>query len=161
MGTWYLIPLTSGLEAKVDASDYHKVSRHCWYAKNARGYMYASRDALVNGKRKRIMMHRMLLGARLGQMVDHRNTDTLDNRRQNLRFCTKATNGMNGKSHTGSTSIYKGVYWSTHHKKWIAAIKSGGSKNYLGYFHNQIRAAKAYDVAAHKLFGEFARPNFA
>ncbi|HIJ67829.1 MAG TPA: hypothetical protein HPP51_06040 [Planctomycetes bacterium] len=59
-----------------------------------------------------------------------------------------------------SKSRYKGIYWHKHRKKWNARIRINGRTIPLGYFNDEISAAKAYDSAAKKLHGRFASPNF-
>jgi hypothetical protein len=106
-------------------------------------------------------MHRAIMAPADGLCIDHRNHIGLDNRRSNLRKATKAQNNRNRKKKIGSgVSIYKGVAWHKYRKKWYAAIYADGRKIFLGYFDDETKAAKAYDVAAIKYHGEFASLNF-
>jgi hypothetical protein len=95
-------------------------------------------------------------------VVDHKNGDKLDNRRENLRICTIAENIRNSKTSTkkGKTSRYKGVYWVGRIKKWVARIHVDRKGLHVGVFTDEAEAARAYDVAARQHFGEFARTNF-
>ncbi len=101
-------------------------------------------------------MHRVILQPTDGKQTDHINHNTLDNRRQNLREATPLENSRNKKQGKGK-SRYKGV--SPVKGRWIAQIGIGG-QNYIGSYKTEIDAAKAYDAAAMKHFGEFARLNF-
>ena len=92
-------------------------------------------------------------------MVDHINGNGLDNRKENLRFCTNGQNIAWGKKRKGA-SKFKGVSWYTNRKIWVSKLKSNGVNYFLGYFEKENDAAKAYDIAAMKYHGEFARLNF-
>jgi hypothetical protein len=106
-------------------------------------------------------MHREILNAPAGVFVDHKDGDGLDNRKENLRIVTSAQNQQNRrKISRKTTSKYKGVYFRRENKKYCALICCKGKRMHLGYFDNEIDAAKAYDQAAKKFFGEFARLNF-
>ena len=92
--------------------------------------------------------------------VDHINNNGLDNRRCNLRLATRQQQNMNRKKLKGCSSRYKGVYWAKNRKKWCVRIEFNAKVMFLGYFESEIKAGKAYDEAAIKYFGEFARLNF-
>jgi hypothetical protein len=106
-------------------------------------------------------MARYILGAPRGMPVDHINRDSLDNRRCNLRLCTPAENVRNSKIPTTNTSGYKGVTWYRRGRKWHAHIQINGKTIHLGYYNDKLAARDAYDAAATKYFGAFARPNSA
>jgi hypothetical protein len=91
--------------------------------------------------------------------IDHKFGDTLDNRKQSLRLCTNDENRKNSKLNKNNTSGYKGVIWYKPYKKWRAEITIFYISKHLGYFKNKICAACAYNNAASKYFGEFARLN--
>ena len=93
-------------------------------------------------------------------LVDHINRNTLDNRKSNLRKCTPQQNNFNKGKQSNNTSGYKGVYSSPDKKKWMASIKKGVVIKRMGPFFDKEEAAKAYDIEAVKLFGEFAVTNF-
>ena len=154
------IPLTKGQVALVDDEDYPELAKHKWYAlKPYCTYYAARRVASVNGRRPLVYMHRVILGAKPGEQCDHLNWNGVDNRRANLRLCTQSQNNQNKPKRRGS-SRYLGVEWDTRRDKWAARIRGGGTRRWLGYFHNEDDAAKAYDRAARELFGEFACLNF-
>ena len=103
------------------------------------------------------MMHRFLLDAPVGLVVDHINHDGLDNRRSNLRLATYAQNAANrrrGKTNSG----YKGVTWTG--TAWSAAAFVRGKRRHLGTFGTPADAARAYDRAIQNEYGEFACTNF-
>lgn len=104
-------------------------------------------------------MHRLIMNAQNGQMIDHINGNVLDNRKENLRLCNKSTNAMNCKVHKHNTSGYKGVAWHKQMKKWRAYIVINDKQKSLGLYKTKEEAAKAYNKAALELFGEFAKVN--
>lgn len=155
------IPLTQGKHAIVDAEDYDFLMQWKWFFHN-KGY--ATRwpkkekiDAKI--KRNPILMHRLILNTPKGFETDHINGDRLDNRKLNLRICTRSENRCNRMKNLDGTSIYKGIYWNKVRRKWQSQIGSNGIKIGLGCFSSQIEAAFAYDVAAKKYHGKFAKIN--
>lgn len=152
------INLTQNKVAIVDDQDYDWLSRRKWYAhKGTHGYYAVRNSKKCEGKKHLIRMHRAIMGLQYGdkQEIDHINHNGLDNRRCNLRVCTHRQNGYNQTSKTGS-SKYKGVSWYKPYKKWESYIDTNGKRQKLGYFDNEIDAAKAYNDKAKELFGEFA-----
>lgn len=101
----------------------------------------------------------MLLNAAPGQLVDHKNLNGLDNRRENLRLCTDGQNKANGRVRRDNTSGYRGVYWNSSANKWQAYISVNSQRLYLGVFSDAWDAATAYNEAATLHYGEFARLN--
>jgi hypothetical protein len=93
-------------------------------------------------------------------VVDHRNSDGLDNRRENLRIATKTQNAFNSRKRKNATSQFHGVHFKKLSDKWVACIQYRKKRMWLGYFENEIEAARAYDRAALKYRKEFARLNF-
>jgi hypothetical protein len=148
------IPLTKGKFAIVDAEDYEWLSRYKWHAMGGSN-PYACRKK--NGRT--ILMHRMILKPPPGMVVDHINGNGLDNRKCNLRICTHAQN-MRNRPAVGGTSTFKGVRWDTKSHKWLATICLNYRCICIGYFDDEIEAARAYDRKAAELFGPFAYLNF-
>lgn len=93
-----------------------------------------------------------------GGILDHANGNPLDDRIENLRKCSRSENNQNRRA--GGVSQYIGVSWHGRVKKWRATIKIGQVPKHLGYFKDEVAAARAYDSAAKAHHGQFARPNF-
>lgn len=163
------IRLTKGQVALIDLEDEARVRQHRWHAKrDSSGYWRAHTWIYLPGvehiKKNRVdlTMHRFIANAEPSEKVDHWNGDTLDNRKENLRCCSNKQNCRNTRPHIDKkTSMYKGVYLLRADGMFRAHITCNGRKINLGNFHDEEQAAIAYDVAARKLFGEFARCNFA
>jgi hypothetical protein len=149
------IQLTQGKVALVDADDYGALKGFNWYF--CKGY--ALRERKLAGKRYRIYMHRALVDAPSGMMVDHINHDTLDNRRSNLRLATVNENGRNMRLPSHNSSGFKGVCWDKPRGKWKAYIHVNDKIVNLGRYEVMGDAVAAYDAAALQLHGEFARTN--
>lgn len=96
-----------------------------------------------------------------GLVIDHINGNRLDNRKKNLRFVTMQQNCFNSaKKRAGRTSSrYKGVHHRKERNKWVAYISIKRKKTFLGSFNTEIEAARAYNEAAKREYGEYARLN--
>lgn len=152
------IPLTQGQVAIIDDEDWPIVKEYKWHTnKIADIYYAASTIRKESGKQTVLFMHRLLMGEPK-MLIDHKNGDGLDNRKENLRVASCKQNAMNQKSN-GGASKYKGVTFHKRDKYWQASIVIDGSLKYLGSFKNEEEAAKAYNKAAVEHFGEFARLN--
>jgi hypothetical protein len=144
-------------EVILDDEDFEKVSKFNWFI-DVRGYVVSSWR--LNGKGGTYYLHRMVTSAPTGLEVDHINHNKLDNRKENLRVCTRSQNARNTHKHVGNTSGYKGVSIDNSRNRWQVHIKVGKKRINLGGFDDVIVAAKVYDDAARKYFGEFAHLNF-
>lgn len=156
--------LTSQNVTLIDDEDYSLVSQYKWgvsgIRKNGRLWLYVQGWSYAL-RQKHVYLHRLILGAKKGQVVDHINGDRFDNRRSNLRICTLAENARNRIKHC-ATNKYKGVGAVIRDKGmgYKASIFHSGKYYWLGIFDNEIEAARAYDAAAIRLHGEFALLNF-
>lgn len=159
------IPLTKGFFATVDAGDYEWLSQWKWCISTLG---YAMRGLYLGGgaknpKNKTIWMHRFIMNTPKELFTDHINMDKLDNRRCNLRVCTKSENAYNQKPRKQTTSQYKGVHFFTQmghlNKPWLAYITVNKKRTYLGYYKTEEEAALAYNIAAMKYHGNFAKLN--
>jgi len=152
--------------AKIDPEFAETALKYKWglsygpYKKGRRRSFYAV--ARQDGIKLHLKMHRLVIGAEPGQIVDHINGDTLDNRRCNLRVVTYQQNAQNSRGVLPGrgTSDYKGVSWSKAAKKWTATIFYNRKQVYLGLFENEFDAALAYDAKAIELHGAYAKTNF-
>lgn len=147
------IPLTQGKVAIVDEADAEMVSRYRWCYLNVG---YAARHERIDGKDRTILMHRFLLGASPEQLVDHINGNGLDNRRVNIRLCSKADNQRNQRRNSKNTTGYKGVSFDKARGKYSASIGVNGEQITLGRFPTAEEASLAYEEAARRYHGEFA-----
>ncbi len=160
-----LIKLTKDKHAIVDASAFEALNKFKWYYRPGRldDAGYAVRSVWIDwrvGKLRTFRLHRDVIGAKDGELVDHINGDTLDCRIENLRICSHADNLKNQAKRRSNTSGYKGVTWNKRFKKYQARIGTNGVYRSLGYHKCPIEAARAYDTAAIKHHGPFARLNF-
>lgn len=148
----YIAKIPLGFEAKefalVDIED-------AWVAKYNWHNHYGYAQARVN--KKMVRLHRLLLQPPDHMSVDHKDGDSLNNRRSNLRVCTPSENTYNAKLSVSNTSGYKGVYFQKSLGKYVARIGREGT--YLGVFTSVVEAAKVYNEHAKKRYGEFARLN--
>lgn len=103
----------------------------------------------------KVYMHRLVAGAPKGLEVDHKNGDKLDNRRENLRTCTRSENMLNVAKFKNNKSGFKGVSWNKSTSSWVARISVNGKYVVLGYFDDIKSAATAYRKAGEKHHGDF------
>ncbi len=137
----------------VDTGDYPLIEPYTCCKSNGYADVYIS-------SRKKIRLHRLLLNPPAEVLIDHKNGIKLDNRRENLRLCTRAENAYNAKVDKKTASGFKGVPWDKEHKRYRPQIMVNGRNIKLGSYKDPVDAAKAYDEAAVKYFGPFARLNF-
>jgi len=149
------IPLTKGAFALVDDADYDWLMQYKWRL-NSKGY--AIRSYYVHYQEIVLCMHRVIMDAQPGQIVDHIDGNRLNNTRANLRFVTRQQNLQYRHVFANSKTGYKGV--SRRNNRWHARIGLDGRVIHLGYYESPEFAAQIYDAAAQWLFGEYAILNF-
>ena len=158
------IKLSQGKIALVDADDFEWLNQWKWsYARkegSLTGYAFRRLHS-TNNKREAVPLHRLIMDLKYGDIrhVDHINGDGLDNRKCNLRVCSKAQNLRNRDKNKNNTSGYKGVFWTERDQKWYAKITYNLAQHYLGCYNTKEEAAQAYNKAAQKYHGEFALLN--
>lgn len=148
------ILLTQGKYALVDDADFKWLNQWKWHAVKRGKCWYARR-----GSAPQIYMHRLIMNNPEKMDIDHINDNGLDNQRHNLRICTHRQNLQNSRKRINATSKYKGTYYAKigeRRKRWVATICGRA----IGYFSTEKEAALAYDDAAKRNFGLFARTNF-
>lgn len=145
----------SGFSAIVDDEDYDNLIQYRWSLVKGKRTLYAS--TTIN--KKIIYMHRLILGAPKGIDVDHIRRYGLDNRRSNLRLATTRQNIANGSKHIDNKTGFKGVSRDKRRTGYYATIGVNSKTLFLGYFQNPVDAAMAYNDAATRHFGEFAKLN--
>ncbi|MHB1266985.1 MAG: AP2 domain-containing protein [Acidithiobacillus ferriphilus] len=152
------IPLTQGQVALIDDEDYELVSQYKRCVTKYGNNFYAVTNIYSCGyKRTTIRIHRLVMNAKPGELVDHINHHTLDNRKSELRLCTHFQNHHNSGKYANNKSGFKGVSWCKRKSKWRASIMANGKHLHLGYFIDPEEAYKAYCEAALELHREFAR----
>jgi hypothetical protein len=155
------LPLTKGFTTVVDDADYDRVACFKWTALiTTKGKVYAYRRGTRAEGQPVIYLHRFIIDASNDVEIDHRDSDGLNNCRNNLRVCSHIQNTRNSRRRSDNTSGFKGVHYDTNRKRWIAQVQINGRRSHIGAYRTREEAARAYDLAAVKYFGEFARLNF-
>jgi hypothetical protein len=153
------IELTKGQTALIDDADLERVSQYRWHAGEALsrsgGQLGWYAKSRVNGRTA--YLHRFIMEVGPGQLVDHINGNRLDNRRANLRLCTPAQNAMNSDQRVGKSG-YRGV--QPFKGRYRVVLQAGGVIHRVGHYDTPEEGARAYDAAAERLHGPFARLNF-
>mgnify|MGYP001400238116 CR=1 FL=1 len=158
------IKLTQGYVALVDDEDFENISKYVWCTSKWNNSIYAVTNICdQDGKRKTLKMHRLILNLKVGQECDHMDHNGINNQKSNLRHVTHQQNLSNTRkqrtAHNGMcSSKYKGV--KKHKGKWVSQIQLNYQQIYIGIFISEEEAARAYDIKARELFGEYSNLNF-
>ena len=154
-----LIALTKGQVAIVDACEFDGLSRTVWSAWQAKpnASWYPFRSFRIDRACKSTLMHIQIMQPPKGTEVDHRNGNTLDNRRSNLRIATRSQQSMNTRIPTDNTSGYKGVSWDKQRQLWHSYITVDRQRTTVGFFEELLDAAHAREAKEIELFGEWRR----
>jgi hypothetical protein len=156
------LKLTTGQIVLIDDEDFDKLNKGRSLQLNKDGLVYLR--LRVNNVIKPKGIHRVVMDAKIGEEIDHKNLNTLDNRKSNLRRATRSQNAMNrGPQKKMNNHPYKGIKFHNRESlksKWQACVKVNGKSFSGGYFFTAIEAARKYDELAKLHHGEFARLNF-
>lgn len=160
------VVLTRGYVAIIDEADWPIVSQFKWHATKARNstgwYASACLSKALQEQHgfRHIKLHQLILG-RPGGIIDHRDGNGLNNRRENLRVATVADNARNSRKQVrATTSRFKGVSWSKKFSCWAVYLCVNSKNKFLGHFKDEEEAGRCYDIAATFHYGQFARLNF-
>jgi len=149
------INLGNGLFALIDDDDFDKVSKYNWH-------LIQNNYAGTSTNKGTLAMHVLIMNPPKGFVIDHKDGDRLDNRKSNLRIVTQAENSRNKLKFMKASSEFKGIHFNNSKQKWIASITYNGNKILLGWFKDEEKAARAYNIGAEMLndkFGKFYKYN--
>lgn len=144
-----------------DKDDYEIVKEHTWFISkcwnknsNLTPIFYPTTSIkIAKGKRKNVMMHRMLTNPPKGKVVDHRDSNSCNNRKENLRVCTQSQNRQNYKGkNPNNTSGHIGVTWNKREEKWMAHVRVSWKFKNLGYYDDIMDAVAARKAGEEKYF---------
>ncbi len=153
-----MIKIANDRKIIIDDCDEILFNSKSWRVVTVRGKSYLTWGFKKDGKNIVMKFHRVIMEAKKGQILDHINGDSLDNRRSNLRFVNSKQNAWNSVNKKNSRSRFKGVGWS--HDIWVVNIRAGIKQIYVGRFKDEFEAAYNYDLASLKYHGDFGLRNF-
>lgn len=154
--------IISGYTVIIDEDDFERVSKYKWHVRSSDkkkwGKIYFDYVDKTSGRSITFSLHRFIMGSIPNDhtIVDHINSNTLDNRKSNLRKCTAAENSRNRGLQKNNKSGIKGVR-RVKNGKWIAQIKVNNQVIYLGSFDSPEKAKKNYELSSKQYHGEFGR----
>jgi hypothetical protein len=157
------LPVSGKYLALVDDDDYKYLREFEWFRSGCGRHSYPYTSVRIGTLHYTILLHRLVMGCRWGdgKIVDHRNHNVLDAQKSNLRFCKHGQNISNQMHKRGNkSSRFHGVYFHSHKRLWAAQLRHNNKQFNLGYFRDELAAAKRYDEAARAIHGEFASLNF-
>jgi hypothetical protein len=141
-----LIPLTRGFVAQVDDDDFERLMEWKWYAQIGHNKRHYANHKPRGGPA--LVMHRLVIGAKSGEFVDHIDGDGLNNQRNNLRLCTNRQNQRN--------ALHDGVCLEKSRRQWVTHIRIDAGRIKLGRFENRDDAVATYRAASLRHHGEFS-----
>lgn len=155
------IQLTRGYVTQVDDEDFEFLMQWKWQVAIRVGRPHLASYATRTDHKKMIRMHRVIMNCSKNTIVDHIDGNGLNNQKSNLRICTHAENSVNRKSGINSSSKYLGVsiHRSKGHVYWKAQLIKNKVSVLRKSFKTQEAAALAYNEAAMRVYGQFARLN--
>ncbi|MGA2093031.1 MAG: HNH endonuclease [Sedimentisphaerales bacterium] len=145
----------------LDVDDFYRFGNFKWSLVGSKKKYYAVcgiRDK--DGNFNLVRLHRLIMNDPKGLLVDHMNGISLDNRSTNLRKATRTQNLFNTRKRENTSSRFVGVCFDKRYRFWEAYITHHRKKRFLGYFKDEVDAARAYDKSALKYRKGFARLNF-
>jgi len=148
---------------QIDDEDLDKVRPYTWHAAvKGRHHKVIYATAFRKGVKpySHVLMHRLIMDAKHGQLIDHKDNDGLNNCRSNLQFIDHTRNIRKKRPNGNSRSGFKGVAWNSKGECWHAKIYCNRKNLFLGVFRDPAEAARAYDAKALELFDQFAFLNF-
>lgn len=152
------ISLTRGKFALVDEEDFDRLIKYKWHC-SYYGYAIRTIRNKLTKKTEVIRMHREIIQCPKDYEIDHINNNPLDNRKENLRICSRAENCRNMRKPKNNSSGYRGVSFEKRRNKYRAYITLDNKQIHLGQFNTAIEAAITYNIAAVKYHGKFANLN--
>jgi hypothetical protein len=162
-GAYVLVKLTQNQYTMCGVDEWFRVLiNHKWCAlKHRKNGFYVATSIITNGKHKTTHMHRMIYSVTDSKVfVDHKNHDTLDNRKNNIRIAIAGRNQQNALKRKNNTSGYIGVHWHISYKRWVANIHYKHKRIHLGSFFDLTEAAKNRDLYTLFYYKEFSVLNF-
>lgn len=156
------LKLQNGMITYLDDEDAWAAANYHWLArKSQNGNWYACCNVILSsGKRSGLKLHRLLMDAQPGELIDHRNRSTLDNQKHNLRSVNGRNSRLNQRKRRDNMSGYRGVSKATVGNRWIMQISDKQGNRIKRYYQTPEEAAVMYDRAALRLHGAFAQLNF-
>lgn len=139
----------------VDEDDFKKYG-HLKWCLSSKGYVTRKQWNKKIKVDEEIRMHRVILSAKKGTIVDHVNRNKLDNRKSNLRLVSEHQSKWNVGIGSRNKTGFKGVSFEKSRGVYRASIMLKGKQNFIGRFPCKIQAAKEYNKFAKKLFGKYA-----
>jgi len=152
--------IISGFSVTIDAEDEHYLEMGAWRVIDKDRNRYVKLNMKVDEGLQTVYLHRLIIGAGKGEIVDHINGDSLDNRRENLRFVTFEANVRNRLKRSATSSIFKGVSWDSSKQSWRVQIRIDQRRISKDGFASEFEAAFYYDLLSLEHHAEFGRRNF-